>query len=230
MGKRKRNDGSVATPGTSGTAMSTTPNLRVDAFMSHQVDAMMMYVCGDTIASAFVDAGITKVVTVETAGIVAGFCAAMCLDVDLVYARKKLLKGIEPSSVIKKAYRRKGAAEPGSLYLSSEFFSPDDTVLLVDSFLATGHTILTLAEMVQAAGSKIGGAACLIEKAWMGGRDILAAAGVAPVECILSIASMGEDINSIEFVKEKETNSAAQMLRERILNKGEVTAGYVTHT
>ncbi|KNC56421.1 xanthine phosphoribosyltransferase [Thecamonas trahens ATCC 50062] len=230
--KRKRGEDvgktgeTTAGEAVSASPASTTPNLRVDGFMSHRVDTMAMYMCGETIAQRFADAGITKVVTVETAGIVTGFVVATCLNIDLVYARKKLLRGPLPASIITKPYRRKGAALPGKLYLSSEYFDASDVVLIVDSFLATGHTILTLAEMVKETGATVGGVACMIEKAWKAGRQSLAAAGISPVESLVVIETMGFDTESIVFASDARDTVAGELLVENIVKMADVTPGY----
>lgn len=47
--------------------------LKVDQFLTHQVDPDLMMKVGQTFADYFKEAGITKVVTIETSGIAPSF-------------------------------------------------------------------------------------------------------------------------------------------------------------
>ena len=68
---------------------------------------------------------------------------------------------------------------------------------LVDDFLASGQTILGLARLAEASGSKIVGIGALVEKIFEGGRDALSSLGV-PIESIACIKSL--DDGKITFV------------------------------
>ena len=49
--------------------------LKVDSFLTHQVDFKLMKEIGQTFADRFKDAGVTKVVTIEASGIAPAYVA-----------------------------------------------------------------------------------------------------------------------------------------------------------
>lgn len=62
--------------------------LKVDSFLTHQVDPELMAAMGQRFAEVFADAGITKVVSIEASGIAPAMFAAYALHVPMVFARK----------------------------------------------------------------------------------------------------------------------------------------------
>ena len=63
--------------------------LKVDTFLNHQIDAELMLAIGKTFSQLFAEAGITKVLTIESSGIAPGVMTAMQLGVPLLFARKR---------------------------------------------------------------------------------------------------------------------------------------------
>ena len=66
-----------------------------------------------------------------------------------------------------------------------------ERVLIIDDFLASGQTILGLARLAEASGSKIVGVGALIEKIFEGGRESLKSLNV-PIESLACITSMDD--------------------------------------
>ena len=62
--------------------------LKVDSFMNHQIDPMLMQAVGEEFASQFGQFNPTRILTAETSGIAPALAAAMALKVPLVFARK----------------------------------------------------------------------------------------------------------------------------------------------
>lgn len=62
--------------------------LKVDSFVTHQVDPVLMEQMGKRFAEVFKEQGITKVVTIEASGIAPALFAARELDVPMIFARK----------------------------------------------------------------------------------------------------------------------------------------------
>lgn len=75
------------------------------------------------------------------------------------------------------------------LMVSPEFLHPEDRILVVDDFLASGLTIDALGRIVQRSGATLVGIATVVEKRFEGGRDTLAHWGV-PIESAAIIAEM----------------------------------------
>ena len=62
--------------------------LKVDSFLTHQVDLNLMKEIGKVFADKFKDAGITKVVTIEASGIAPALYTADALGVPMIFAKK----------------------------------------------------------------------------------------------------------------------------------------------
>ena len=81
--------------------------LKVDSFLTHQVDFDLMREIGKVFAEKFKDAGITKVVTIEASGIAPALYAAEALDVPMIFAKKaKNAKKIVIPATIKKVNKK----------------------------------------------------------------------------------------------------------------------------
>lgn len=63
--------------------------LKLDGLLNHQVDPMLTMEMGREFAGRFADAGVTRVVTVESSGIAVAFATAYEMKVPLVFARRK---------------------------------------------------------------------------------------------------------------------------------------------
>lgn len=162
--------------------------LKVDGFINHQVDAVLMYECGRAFAARFAAVGATKILTAEISGIAPAVATAYHLQLPVVYARKQ--KPITmPNEIFLTMAPSHTKGRTVELIVSPEYLGKDERVLIIDDFLASGQTILGLARLAQAAGSQIVGIGTLIEKAFEGGRKLLAPLKV-PVEALAVIQSM----------------------------------------
>jgi xanthine phosphoribosyltransferase len=164
--------------------------LKVDGFINHQVDPALMIEAGRVLAERFVDCGATKVLTAEISGIAPALTTALALDVPLLYARKtKPVTMTEPVYVEAAPSHTKGVAV--FLMCSPEFLQPQDRILIIDDFLASGQTIQALVRMVRHAGAELVGIGALIEKAFERGRQDLEPLGI-PLEALAVISEMSD--------------------------------------
>ena len=62
--------------------------LKVDSFVNHQVDPILMDACGRDFAEFFKDSGAQRVLTAEISGIAPALMTAKYLNLPVVYARK----------------------------------------------------------------------------------------------------------------------------------------------
>lgn len=165
--------------------------LKVDSFINHQVDAVLMDECGQELARRFKDLGATKVLTAEISGIAPALTTALHLGLPVVYARKH-----KPVTMPDQVYltltpsHTKGRTV--ELIISPEYLAGGERVLIIDDFLATGATILGLVRLAESAGAKIVGIGALIEKIFEGGRQALAYLNI-PIESLACIKSMEGD-------------------------------------
>jgi xanthine phosphoribosyltransferase len=164
--------------------------LKVDSFINHQVDPCLMLEAGRKLAAEFADVGATKVLTAEISGIAPALTTALALDVPLIYARKtKPVTMTEPVYVEAAPSHTKGVSV--FLMCSPEFLGPDDRILIIDDFLASGQTIMALVRMVRHAGAELVGIGALIEKTFEGGRGELEQLGV-PLHALVAVTDMSD--------------------------------------
>lgn len=168
--------------------------LKVDGFINHQLDPTLTLAMGQEFARRFAAAGatgITKIITAEVSGIAPALTTGIALGVPVVYARKTqpitMASGVYKSSA--PSHTKGGTVE---LIVSPEYLRPDDRVLLIDDFLASGKTIAALAELIAQCGATLCGIGCLVEKSFEGGRGLLAPLGV-PIVSLALIESMEGD-------------------------------------
>jgi xanthine phosphoribosyltransferase len=168
--------------------------LKVDGFINHQLDPTLTLAMGQEFARRFTAAGatgITKIITAEVSGIAPALTTGIALGVPVVYARKTqpitMTSGVYKSSA--PSHTKGGVVE---LIVSPEYLRPDDRVLLIDDFLASGKTIAALADLIAQCGATLCGIGCLVEKSFEGGRALLSPLGV-PIVALALIESMEGD-------------------------------------
>src|SRR5512139_525464 len=173
--------------------------LKVDGFINHQVDPVLMDACGKELARRFKPIGATKVLTAEISGIAPAVSTAFHLQVPVVYARKN--KPITmPDQVFLTLSPSHTKGRMVELIVSPEYLGHGERVLIIDDFLASGATILGLVRLAETAGSTIVGVGTLIEKTFEGGRAALSILNV-PVEALVQIISM--EGNEITFAPQE---------------------------
>jgi xanthine phosphoribosyltransferase len=162
--------------------------LKVDSFINHQVDPLLMDACGKEFARRFAGVRATKILTAEISGIAPAVTTAVHLGLPVVYARKN-----KPITMPDQVYLTLAPSHTKGrmveLIISPEYLANGERVLIIDDFLASGQTILGLARLAEAAGSKIVGIGALIEKIFEGGRAALKPLGV-PIESLACITAM----------------------------------------
>lgn len=85
------------------------------------------------------------------------------------------------------------------MIVSKEYLSENDTVLVIDDFLAIGNALSGLFSIVEQAGANLAGAGIAIEKGYQHGGDTLRSKGYK-VESLAIIEAMSEE-NGIVFRK-----------------------------
>jgi xanthine phosphoribosyltransferase len=165
--------------------------LKVDGFVNHQLDPALTMEMGREFARRFAAAGvtkITKIITAEVSGIAPALTTGIVLGVPVIYARKTqpitMMSGVYKSQA--PSHTKGGIVE---LIVSPEYLKPDDCVILIDDFLASGKTIAALAELIEQCNATLCGIGCIIEKSFEGGRDLLTPLNV-PIVSLAIIESM----------------------------------------
>lgn len=162
--------------------------LKVDSFLNHQVDTALALEIGEEFARRFADKTITKVLTIEASGIQFAMAVGIALHVPFVYAKKK--KAITQSEQVYSASVHSFTKqETYQVTISKNFLGPEDKVLIVDDFLATGAALVGLVQIVKEAGAELAGVGCVIEKGFQEGRGLLEQMNVS-VESLATISRM----------------------------------------
>lgn len=170
--------------------------LKVDSFINHQVDPVLMDACGQEFARIFAGVGATRILTAEISGIAPALMTAKYMHLPVVYARKT--KPITmPDQVYLTVAPSHTKGRMVELIVSPEYLASGEKVLIIDDFLASGATILGLVRLAQAAGATLVGVGALIEKTFEGGREALERLQI-PVESLVRITSLDNNQISVE--------------------------------
>lgn len=157
--------------------------LKVDSFLNHQIDPALMQAIGDEFAEKFRDAGITKILTLESSGIAPSVMAALRLGIPVVFARKRksLTQNSDLYSASVYSYTKQ---ESNDISVSQAHLCEGDTLLIIDDFLANGQAVLGLLEIAEQSGASVAGVGIVIEKGFQPGGAMLREKGL----CVESLA------------------------------------------
>lgn len=150
--------------------------LKVDSFLTHQVDFSLMKEIGQVFAEAVKDAGITKVVTIEASGIAPAVYVAEALGLTMIFAKKAknitMTEGILTAEVY--SFTKQMTS---TVSISGKFLNSDDKVLIIDDFLANGQAAKGLITIIEQAGAQVEAVGIVIEKSFQDGRQLLETSG-----------------------------------------------------
>ena len=146
--------------------------LKVDSFLTHQVDYQLMKEIGKAFANRFKDTGLTKVVTIEASGIAPALYVAEALELPMIFAKKA--KNITMNEGILTAEVYSFTKQVTStVSIAGKFLSPDDRILIIDDFLANGQAAKGLIQIIEQAGARVEAVGIVIEKSFQDGRGLL---------------------------------------------------------
>ncbi|MGN0570283.1 MAG: xanthine phosphoribosyltransferase [Candidatus Fimenecus sp.] len=171
--------------------------LKVDSFLNHQLDVGLLSDIGKELKKLYNDCDITKVLTIEASGIGVGCMVAQFFDCPMLFAKKSKTINIK-GDVYKSQVESFTHQCVYDIIVSKDFLSSEDTVLIVDDFLAKGNALNGLIDIVNQAGAKLAGCGIAIEKGFQGGGDKLRAQGVR-VESMAIIDKMDDATGEIVF-------------------------------
>jgi len=172
--------------------------LKVDAFLNHQIDPVLMQLIGKEFAARFKDAGITKIITIEASGIAPAIMAGLELGVPVIFARKYQSLTLKDDLYRSKVFSFTKQTE-STIAISNKHLSSTDKALVIDDFLANGQAALGLIDLIHQAKAEVVGVGIVIEKSFQPGRDVLLEKGYR-VESLARVKSL-ED-GKVTFVTE----------------------------
>ncbi len=166
--------------------------LKVDSFLNHQIDIDLLGEVGREFYQRFKSRGITKVLTIEASGIAIAVATAQYFDVPVVFAKKHQTKNLD-GELLSAPVTSFTHGRTYDVTVEKKFLPPEDTVLIVDDFLAKGSALSGLCDIVERSGAKVGGIGIVIEKGFDVGGGLIRARGydVQSLACIKSMSEQG---------------------------------------
>ncbi len=122
----------------------------------------------DRLAEPFRDAGIAKVVGIESRGFIFGTCVAERLGAGFVPVRKP---GKLPARTVSQSYDLEYGQDV--IEMHADALDAGEKVLMVDDLLATGGTMAAACQLADKLGAEIAGVAFVIELCFLEGRTKL---------------------------------------------------------
>ena len=173
--------------------------LKVDSFLNHQIDVNLLNEMGKEAKRLFCDSKVTKVLTIEASGIGVGCMVAKHFDCPLLFAKKSKTLNIKGDVYTSKveSFTHQCTYD---IIVSKDFLNENDTVLIVDDFLAKGNALIGLIDIINQSGAKLAGCCIAIEKGYQDGGDKLRAQGIR-VESMAIIDEMDDKTGKIVFRK-----------------------------
>ena len=162
--------------------------LKVDSFLNHQIDVVLLDEIAQEFLRRFAGNTITKVLTIEASGIAIACAVARLLGVPVVFAKKSKSVNLDGESYVAEveSFTHK---KTNHVIVSKKYLNEEDHVLIVDDFLANGCALRGLIQIVEQAGATVVGCTTAIEKGYQGGGDGLRKEGVK-VESLAIVESM----------------------------------------
>ena len=150
--------------------------LKVDSFLNHQIDISLLNEIGREFYRLFQGEKLTKIVTIESSGIAIAAIAAQYFNLPVIFAKKAQSKNID-GEVYSSVIHSYTHGNDYTAILEKKFIGPQDRILILDDFLATGKAQLGLLDIARQANAEVAGIGIVIEKGFQGGGDRLREAG-----------------------------------------------------
>src|SRR5699024_2005048 len=129
----------------------------------------------------------------------------LTLDVPVIFARKRKSLTLTNNLYTAKIHSyTKG--ETNEISIAEDFIQPEDTVLVIDDFMANGQAALGLLDMIRQTGATLAGIGIVIEKGFQSGGNNIRSQGIR-VESLANIRSL--ENGNVTFYEEDEQNEAS---------------------
>ena len=171
--------------------------LKVDSFLNHQIDVVLLDEIAQEFLRRFAGNTITKVLTIEASGIAIACAVARLLGVPVVFAKKSKSVNLDGESYVAEveSFTHK---KTNQVIVSKKYLNEEDRVLIVDDFLANGCALQGLISLVDAAGAEVVGCGIVIEKGFQEGGHRIRNLGFH-LESLAIIESMDDETGGITF-------------------------------
>ena len=171
--------------------------LKVDTFLNHQIDMELVDKIAKEFVCRFADAAVTRVLTIETSGIILAGAVARELKVPLVIARKTRSMNLDGDSYVAEflSFNHKNIK---TVVVSKKFIQKDDRVLIIDDIMANGCAMQGLISIVEEAEPTVAGCGVVIEKSFQEGADRIRNLGYR-LESLVAIETMDVETGKVVF-------------------------------
>lgn len=144
--------------------------LKVDSFLNHQIDMELVERIAQEFVRRFEGIPVTRVLTIETSGIILAGAAARLLKVPMVIARKTRSMNLDGESYVAEflSFNHKNIK---TVVVSKKYLSQEDRVLIIDDIMANGCAMQGLISIVEDAEAEVVGCGVVIEKSFQEGAD-----------------------------------------------------------
>ena len=136
--------------------------LKMDSFLNHQVDMALCDQISAYFYEKFKNCPVTKVLTIETSGIVLAGAVARAFGVPLVIAMKEPSRNLDGQTYVAEVVGDDG--KTSDVILGKRFLTAQDRVLIIDDLLANGYALQALISLVDAAGATVEGIGIAVER------------------------------------------------------------------
>ena len=135
--------------------------LKVDAFLNHQIDMALVDEIAAEFVRRFADVPVTKVLTIETSGIILAGAVARLLKVPMVYAKKTRSVNLDGESYVAEflSFNHKNIK---TVVVSKKYLNTEDRVLIIDDIMANGCAMQGLISIVEDAEAQVVGCGVVI--------------------------------------------------------------------
>ena len=171
--------------------------LKVDAFLNHQVDMALVDEMAAEFSRRYADSSITKVLTIETSGIVLAGSVARLLQVPMVIARKTRSTNLDGETYVAEflSFNHKNIK---TVVVSKKYLNREDRVLIIDDIMANGCAMQGLISIVEDAEAEVVGCGVVIEKCFQEGADRIRNLGYR-LESLAAVEAMDPETGEITF-------------------------------
>ena len=151
--------------------------LKVDSFINHQMDPVLMKSIGVEFVRLFAGTNVNKIMTIEASGIAPAIMTGYLMDLLVVFAKKNRPEQFRMRySTTVHSFTKDRDYE---VVISSDFPSLRKTTYYSSMiFLAYGNAALGVIDLIKQSGANLVGMGFIIEKAFQNGRKTLEERGV----------------------------------------------------
>ena len=179
--------------------------LEVDSFLNQKLDIDLLNKMSDEWYNRFKEDKITKVLTIESAGIALATATALKFNVPVVYAKKEYSAKLPENTYISKIYsytlKKSYYAYIKDNSTTEIIVTKDNNILIIDDVVANGWAAEGLYDICVQAGATVAGIGCAIEKAYQQGGKRLRSKGIR-IESLAKIEEIDLEERKVKFCLE----------------------------